>query len=164
MKFSKFTKLISFMVIGAVAAKSLLAGKKASPWKIALARRAVEAANAKFRDGVRLGKAVDIAGLYSDDACLLAPHQDMIQGRENIEAFWRVGLEMGIKDAVLTTVEVDVFGDRVREIGTYELKIWPEGKAAWEDSGKYLVIWRKQADGVVKLEADIWNTSVPARP
>jgi uncharacterized protein (TIGR02246 family) len=163
MKFSKFTKLTSFMLVGAVAAKSFLSGKKTGPGKIALARKAVEAANAKFREAVRLGKAADIAALYSDDASLLPPHQAAVKGRDNIEAFWRACLEMGVRDAVLTTGEVDLLGDKIREIGTYNLKIWPEGKTAWEDSGKYLVIWRKAADGSIELEADIWNTSLPAR-
>lgn len=164
MKFSTFTKVSSFVLVGAVAAKALLPGKKGGLEKVALARRAVETANTKFRDAVRLGKAADIAALYSDNAFLLPPHQDMINGRDNIEAFWRMGLEMGLKDAVLTSAEVEVHEGRIREIGTYNLKIWPEGKTAWEDAGKYLVIWRKTADGSLQLEADIWNTSLPARP
>jgi uncharacterized protein (TIGR02246 family) len=164
MKFSKFTKLSSFFVLGAVAAKSLLSGRKAGSGRVAAARKAVEAANARFREAVRLGKAGDIAALYTDDASILPPHQDLIKGRDKIEAFWRAGLESGIKDVVLSTAEVDVSGGRISEIGTYSLKIWPEGKAAYEDKGKYLVIWRKEPDGSVKLESDIWNSSLPSRP
>jgi ketosteroid isomerase-like protein len=164
MKFSKFTKLTSFFVIGAVAARSLFSGKKAGSGRLAAARRAVEAANAKFREAVRLGKAGDIAALYTDEATILPPHQDLIKGRDKIEAFWRAGLEAGIKDAVLTTGDVDVAGGRISEIGTYTLKIWPEGKSAYEDKGKYLVIWRRESDGSVRLESDIWNSSLPSRP
>jgi ketosteroid isomerase-like protein len=164
MKFSKFTKLTSFFVLGAVAAKSLLSGKKAGSGRVAVARKAVEAANARFREAVRLGRAGDIAALYTDDASILPPHQDLIKGRDKIEAFWRAGLESGIKDAVLMTGEVDVAGGRISEIGSYTLKIWPEGKTAYEDKGKYLVIWRRESDGSVKLESDIWNSSLPSRP
>ncbi len=162
MKLSKFSKIASFAVVGAVAAKSFLTGKKGEPSaKVATAMKAVGEANVRFRDHVRLGRPSDIAAMYTDEAVLLPPHHEMIKGRGPIEGYWRVGLEAGIKDAVLTTVEVDVYGDRIREIGTYTLKVWPEGKSAWEDSGKYMVIWRKQADGSVKLDADIWNTTLP---
>ncbi len=163
MKFSKFTKLTSFFILGAVAAKSLLSGQKGGAAKIDAARRAVEAANMRFREAVRLGKAGDIAALYAEDASILPPQQDIINGRKNIEAFWRAGLEGGIRDAVLTTTEVGITGNRIREIGTYAVKIWPEGQAAREDKGKYLVIWRKEPDGSVKLESDIWNSSLPRR-
>ncbi len=161
MKFGKLTKVTSFIVLGAVAAKSLLTGKKPGSGKIALARTAVEAANAKFREAVRLGKAADIAALYADNASVLPPNQDVVRGHDNIEAYWRSGLEGGVKDAVLNTVDIDVSGDAIYEIGTYSLKIWPEGKTAWEDNGKYVVIWRKAAEGAVKIEVDIWNSSLP---
>jgi uncharacterized protein (TIGR02246 family) len=162
MKFSKLTKISSFLLVGAVAAKSFLTGKKAGSGRVESARRAVDAANARFREAVRLGKAAEIAALYAEDASLLPPNQAAVKGRENIQAYWRACLEMGVKDVVLTTVDLDVLGDKVREIGIYVLKIWPEGKTAREDNGKYLVIWGKAADGSAKLEADIWNTSVPA--
>jgi ketosteroid isomerase-like protein len=161
MKFSKFTKLTSFFILGAVAAKSLLSGKKAGSGKIDAARCAVEAANSKFREAVRLGKAGDIAALYTEDASVLPPNQGIVRGRESIEAFWRAVLDTGVKDAVLTTAEVGVSGRWIREIGTFTIKIWPEGKAAWEDKGKYLVIWKKEDDGSVKVESDIWNSSLP---
>jgi ketosteroid isomerase-like protein len=162
MKISKFSKMASFVVIGAVAAKSMLTGKKGGPSaKVAMATKAVGEANARFRDHVRLGRPSDMASLYTDEAVLLPPHHEIVRGRGAVEAYWRAALEAGIKDIALTTVDVDVFGDRIREVGTYALKVWPEGKAAWEDSGKYLVIWRKQADGSVKLDADIWNTTLP---
>jgi ketosteroid isomerase-like protein len=87
----------------------------------------------------------------------------MIMGREGIETFWGGGLQMGIKDAVLTTVEVLGTGDMVCEIGKYDLTIQPEGQEAIADTGKYLVIWKKTSDGTWKLHIDIWNTSMPAQ-
>jgi ketosteroid isomerase-like protein len=162
MKFSKFTKITSIFVVGAVAAKSLLSGKKGGSGKIAAARKAVEEANARARDAVRLGKAADVVALYTDDATVLPEHLDMIKGRDKIEAFWRMAVDIGMKDIVFTTVDVDVHADTIREIGTYVVKFWPEGKAAREDSGKYVVIWKRQPDGSLKIETDIWNTSLPA--
>jgi hypothetical protein len=73
---------------------------------LAQVRQAIEETNVKFGEAVRLGDAAAIAGLYSEDARLLPPNSEMIEGREGIETFWGGGLQMGIKDAILTTVEV----------------------------------------------------------
>ncbi len=130
---------------------------------LAQVRQSIEEANVKFGEAVRSGDATALATLCTEDARLLPPNSEMIVGREGIEGFWGGGLQMGIKDAILTTVEVFVMGDMVCEIGKYDLTIQPEGQEAIEDNGKYLVIWKKAADGTWKLHVDIWNTSLPAQ-
>jgi len=130
---------------------------------LAQVRQAIEEANAKLGEAVRMGNAAALASLYTEDAKLLPPNSEMITGREGIEAFWGGGLQMGIKDATLTTVEVLGMGDMVCEIGKVELVIQPEGQEAIADTGKYLVIWKKTSDGTWKLHVDIWNTSLPAQ-
>jgi uncharacterized protein (TIGR02246 family) len=130
---------------------------------LAQVRQLIEETNVKFGEAVRSGDATALASLYTEDAKLLPPNSEMILGREGIEAFWGGGLQMGIKDAVLTTVEVLGIGDMVCEIGRYDLTIQPEGQEAVEDSGKFLVIWKKVATDTWKLHVDIWNTSLPAQ-
>ena len=128
---------------------------------MAQVRQAIEEANVKFGDAVRMADAAALASLYTEDARLLPPNSEMIEGKEGIEAFWGGGLEMGIKGAVLTTVDVLGLGDMVCEIGEYDLTIQPEGQEEIKDRGKYLVIWKKAADGTWKLHVDIWNTNLP---
>jgi len=130
---------------------------------LAEVRQLIEEANVKFGEAVRSGDAAALAILYTEDAKLLPPNSEMIVGREGIEVFWGGGLQMGIKDAILTTVEVLEMGSMVCEIGKYDLTIQPEGQEAINDNGKYVVIWEKDADGTWKLHVDIWNTSLPAQ-
>ena len=68
---------------------------------------------------------------------------------------------MGVKDIVLTTIEVGGRGDMAYEIGKTKVRIQPEGQAAMTDSTKYLVIWKRQADATWKVHVDIWNVSTP---
>jgi ketosteroid isomerase-like protein len=58
-------------------------------------------------------------------------------------------------------VNVGGSGDTAYEIGKYTLKIQPAGQEAMTDSGKYLVVWKRQAEGTWKLHVDIWNSSMP---
>lgn len=126
-------------------------------------QKAIEEANQKFGEAFRQGDAAALANLYTEDATLLPPNSEMLKGKQGVETFWKGAIQMGVKDAVLTTVEVLGRGDLVCEIGKYSLTIQPEGQEAVEDKGKYIVIWKKTDDGTWKLHVDIWNTSLPAQ-
>ena len=130
---------------------------------LAMVRQAIEEANAKLSEAIRASDAATIASYYTEDATLLPPNSEMIQGRAGVEAYWTGGFQMGIKDIVLTTVEVMGMGDMVCEIGKAKVSIQPEGMDAIEDSGKYLVVWKKGEDGMWRLHVDIWNSSLPAK-
>ena len=123
-------------------------------------RKAVEKANLKFGEVLRQGDAVAVAALYTEDAILLPPNSEMIRGRRGIEKFWGAAIQMGVKDAVLTTVELSGSGDTIHEIGNYILKISQKGQKPVEDKGKYIVIWKHTAPGW-KLHRDIWNSNMP---
>jgi uncharacterized protein (TIGR02246 family) len=129
---------------------------------IAQVRAAIEAGNLKFGEAVRKGDAAAIAALYSEDATLMPPDSDMIQGKPGIQAFFDGGLKMGIKDAVLTTISVSAAGDYACEIGKVLLTVQPSGQAAVQQTAKYVVVWKKSASGSWQLHVDIWN-ALPAQ-
>ena len=125
-------------------------------------REEIAKTNAKFGEYVRKGDIAGLASLYTKDACLMPTNSPAIVGRENIRKFWEAAAPaMGIKDAVLTTVELDGEGDTVTEYGEYRLKVQPEGQEAGEDMGKYVVLWKKTPEGW-KLHWDIFNTDMSA--
>ena len=124
-------------------------------------KTAIAKANATFGEYIGKGDAAALASLYTEKAYLLPPNSPMVKGRQDIEGFWGVIFGAGLKEAVLTTVELDGEGDTVTELGEYKLKIQPEGQEAVEDKGKYIVQWKKTPDGW-RLHWDIFNSSLPA--
>jgi ketosteroid isomerase-like protein len=58
---------------------------------------------------------------------------------------------------VLETVSLEEHGDVAVEEGRYEIQAGGEVV----DTGKYLVVHRRQPDGTWKLGLDIWNSSRP---
>lgn len=124
-------------------------------------RMAIEEANSKWVEAFNQGDAASVAALYTDDATLMPPNSEMIQGRQGVQEFWNGAMKMGLKDVSLTTVDVNGSGNIVYEIGKYAISIETEGQELMRDSGKYIVVWKKQEDGSWKLQADIWNTSMP---
>jgi ketosteroid isomerase-like protein len=126
-------------------------------------RKAIKAANRKFGEGIRKGDPTAVGALYTEDALLMPPNNEMIRGRPGTEGFWGAAIKMGVIDAILTTVELRQFGNEVHEIGNYALKIQPEGQKPFEDKGKYVVIWKQEPEGKWKLHRDIWNSSLPPK-
>lgn len=124
--------------------------------------KTIEKINMEFGEGFRKGDAAAVAALYSEDAVLLPPNREKVRGRQKIREFWNALMQMGVRDAVLTTEELSLSGDTVQEIGNYTIKIQPEGQAASEDKGKYIVIWKRTADGW-KMHWDIWNSNMPSQ-
>jgi ketosteroid isomerase-like protein len=58
--------------------------------------------------------------------------------------------------------KVEVSGDLAYTQGTYSMTMTdPEGIPA-TDKGKYLAVWKKQADGGWKVIEDIFNSDLPA--
>jgi ketosteroid isomerase-like protein len=128
-----------------------------------IVRKAIKAANRKFGEAIRKGDPSAVGVLYTEDAILMPPNNDMIRGRHGTVGFWGAAMKMGVRDAVLTTVELQQVGNEVHEIGNYVLKIQPDGKKSFEDRGKYIVIWKQDSKGKWKLHTDIWNSSLPPK-
>jgi len=121
-------------------------------------RAAIAAADEKFMEAYNQGDAAGVANMYTEDAQLLPPNSDFVTGRQTIQEFWQVAMDMGIKTAKLEIVEVEGMGNTAYEVGKVELFAEGDQKI---DTGKYLVIWKKQNDGQWKMHRDIWATSMP---
>ncbi len=140
---------------------ALLSCARPEEWDVAAVRKAIEETNAKFAEAFNRGDAAAVAALYTDDATMLPPNDEAVQGKQKIQEFGDGLVKMGAKGLTLTTVSVGGNGDTAYEIGKYTITIQPEGQAAMLDTGKYVVVWKKQADGAWRLHADIWNSDLP---
>jgi uncharacterized protein (TIGR02246 family) len=137
---------------------SLLACSAPQPqMDMAQMRQAVEASNAKFCEAFNAGDAAALAAMYTEDAIVMPPNQEMAQGTNALQQTFGGFFSMGAANLALTTSDVMGSGDLVVETGKYNIAL-PGGI---QDSGKYLVVWKKAADGSWKLHRDIWNSSLP---
>ena len=117
-------------------------------------RRAVEATVHRYVEATNSGDAEALAQLYEDDAVLLPPDHQPVEGRGAIGEFWRQGTDEGLE---VTTLRLDVDGGIGYLIAQYTL---PETDEEPADSGKTVMCLKRQQDGSWKVTADIWNSSV----
>ncbi len=115
-----------------------------------------------FLKGVLARDFAAVAGLYLEDAVLNPPNQPPVKGRAAVRTF----LESfpPVREFKATRDQVDGRGDLAFVYGTYSMTVAPEGAPEIKDAGKYVEIWRKQADGRWLIAVDIFNSDLPAAP
>jgi ketosteroid isomerase-like protein len=90
--------------------------------------------------------------IYTSDATVMPPGAPMINGRENVRAFWKATVEaLNPTGGRLETLSLEVLADRAIEVGRATIE-----SAASTLEAKYVVVWKRE-DGSWKLHVDIWN-------
>ena len=126
------------------------------------ARASIDSLNARFVDAAKRGDTATIASIYADDAVAMMSNTEAWRGRDAVRKGWAGVVADGmLKDFSLRTQDVDVSGDLVVETGTYEMTLQPKGGREMKDKGKYVVVWKRQPDGSLKIFRDVGNSDLP---
>lgn len=142
-----------FRMIMTVACVLCAAGQAAAQSDPATIQKAVQDAGAKWIEAYIKGDAKAFAALYSEDAYLLPPDEDMIHARSAIEAFWQHN--MNVSDYKNNTIDIRPLGDKTaREVGATSFRT-PDHQL---HQVKYAVVWENN-DGQWQLMQDIWNAT-----
>jgi uncharacterized protein (TIGR02246 family) len=122
----------------------------------------VEELDRQWVEAVNAGDAAGAAALYADEAIVLAPNSEPVQGRNQIQGFFEEFIKLQPSFDPLDTFRVEKSSDLVVNAGRYSLKLLPPGAdTPITDRGKYLGVFKRLADGSLKLILDTWNTSLP---
>ena len=97
---------------------------------------------------------------YAEDASALPFSAPIATGKEQIQKVWTGLMAMpGFSLSFAPTkIEVAKSGDLAYDVGTFELKFNDANGKPTTEIGKYVVVWKKQADKQWKAVADIFNT------
>lgn len=103
-----------------------------------------------------------MAAEYVEDAVLVPPGGRMIAGRDSIRAFWTPrNPDFRTLAHSLTTDRLEVAGELAVEVGTWRQEGQLRDAEPRESAGRYLVVWRRQPDGVWKMQFDSWTAPFP---
>ena len=118
-------------------------------------QREITATNQSFIDAYQKKDAAAVAAHYTEQGQILPPTTDAITGRNQIQAFWKAVMDMGIASVRLASTELDIYPGTAIEVGKYTLFSAEDQEL---DRGKYVVVWKKE-QGQWRLHRDIWNSS-----
>ncbi len=118
--------------------------------------------NRDFAKALVAKDAAGAANLYAEDATLLPPNEPIVKGRANIQKYWQDGIDAGIVDATLKTIDAKNDGDLGYEIGRFELKTKDSTGNISVEKGKYTELLKRNADGKWISICGIWNSDQPS--
>ncbi|HLF20625.1 MAG TPA: DUF4440 domain-containing protein [Bacteroidota bacterium] len=126
-------------------------------------RKMVDEYNAASIEAMTSGNMDKVMSYYADDAISMPPNGPMLKGKEAIQKHNAEMMKSGMKlsNVKFTTVEVDAGGKVSYEVGSYEMDISIPILGSMKDKGKYVAIWKQQADDSWKVHAEMWNTDTP---
>ena len=119
----------------------------------------VKHANARNLEGV-----VDI---YADNASLMITNLPSANGKDAIRRPWKQFLADQNFALICTPIKVEVSkaGDYGYAQGAYTFNMTDaKTKKPAKEIGKYVMVFKKQADGAWKIVAEIFNADAPAAP
>jgi ketosteroid isomerase-like protein len=153
----KIKTLVLTLAFALAAAAVCLAGDT----KAEQALREADAAWSKAAESKDLDKTLSY---YSDDATVLPPNAPAATTKEAIRKVWQDMLATPgfVISWKATKVEVAKSGDLGFVSGTYEVTMNDDSGKPVSEKGKYVEVWKKQADGKWKCGTDTWNSDLPA--
>jgi uncharacterized protein (TIGR02246 family) len=157
----RLTSAPAFLATVALAACTMTADAPAAaqPDETAI-RSTIEAREQEWSAAFRAGDAMAVANIYTEDGAQVEPSGDWRRGREAIAAGMRLQLDtlnVTAREDVPEEVIV-VSNDHVVEFGRYSFTATTkQGNKPVSGSGRYMVLWRQDADGTWRIHRDIGN-------
>jgi uncharacterized protein (TIGR02246 family) len=116
-----------------------------------------------------LGQAIDakdaerIAAFYTDDAILMPTAEPVVSGKVAITEEWKhiLAIPAFQNESKLGGVHVATGGDLAYTYGSYRSRLMGEDGKLVMEPGKWLTIWKRQADGGWRIAVETYNTDIP---
>jgi uncharacterized protein (TIGR02246 family) len=120
----------------------------------------IRAADQAWLEAFAAGDLESSVRFCAEDCDVLPEHAPAVRGREAIRELFRTWLKPGLKIS-WSPERVEASGDLGVSSGTYEMSFDDPSGKRMSDRGKYVIVWKKQADGSWKVIRDISNSDLP---
>jgi uncharacterized protein (TIGR02246 family) len=137
-------------------------GEKTPPDTRAADESTIRALDAQWAKAAAARDVDGSVSYYSDDASLLGPNAPIASDKAGIRAAWAslLGPDTSLSWQA-SKVEVSRSGDLAYVQGVYQMTSKDARGKTTADNGKFVEVWKKQADGKWKTVADIFNSDLP---
>ena len=127
-------------------------------------RRFLDSAQTRYSTAATSADVPTLNSFYSDDAIVMPPNAKAMRGRAEVDkGNADMVTAMKVTALKLATSDLVTSGDVAIETGTYDQTLQPKTGKAIHDVGKYVAIWKKQADGSWKITRLIYNSDLPVK-
>jgi len=99
-----------------------------------------------------------IVDCYEPDAVVLTPNTPMVRGSAALSDLFRDMIDGGVTAIEFDTTDLLEDGSLVIEVGRSLVHVELADGSSVADPGKYLVVYRRQADGSLKMAFDAFSS------
>ena len=127
-------------------------------------RREVDRFAREFEQLFYRGDAATMASFYAEDATILAPDSEAVQGRHAIEAFWKAACEAAQRISMKRTINVrhvESSGDLGYVVSSVTLEIPAADDQPITNTFNDVTVWKTDADGGWRVVVDSANRTAP---
>ena len=158
---SRFTPLVVALPLALLgSAPSIGIAQSASASEV---RAEIVQSLSRWSDAMKRGDAATAASFYAEDAILSFANMEDIRGRTAIQSATQQLMASGTyREVRVDTDQVDLCGDTAYEYGRYHMVFEPRGGTPNTDRGRYIAVWRRQADDSWRMVRDMPISTVPA--
>lgn len=127
------------------------------------AMQALRAADTALQEAVAGKNLEGIVAFYAEEAVLLPTAEPIVVGKSAIREEWQhiLSIPNFQNKSTLTRIDVASGNDMAYTMGTYMSTMLGEDGKAVTEPGKWLSVWKRQADGSWRIVADTYNTDIP---
>ncbi|MGC2108126.1 MAG: DUF4440 domain-containing protein [Candidatus Korobacteraceae bacterium] len=123
----------------------------------------IRAADQEWLKAFAAGDLEKSLAFCAEECAVLAPNAPMVHGREAIRELFSGWFKPELKiNWTPDKVEAANSEDLGFSSGTYQMSFKDSADEIVSDQGKYVIVWKKQADGSWKVVLDISNSDMPA--
>jgi uncharacterized protein (TIGR02246 family) len=128
-------------------------------------RDTIQAREREWSAAFLAGNAAGIAALYTEDGATVQASGEWSRGRDGITKSMQAQFDtLAVTAREDITEEVTPAGEYAVEIGHFSSQGTSKtDKSPRTSAGRYMVLWRKDADGVWRLHRDIGNEVPPKK-
>ena len=122
--------------------------------------QAIQDADKQYADAFNRGDVAAIVALHTEDVLYLPPNASAVNGRQGVESAEKEQLDAGWKNLSFSSVQIGSDGDLAYHVGTFSIDA-PTDEGLTTEKGKFVDIYKRQADGSWKIHVSIFNSDTP---
>ena len=122
--------------------------------------QAIQDADKQYADAFNRGDLAALATLHTEDVLYLPPNASAVSGRQGVKSTAKELFDAGWKNMSFSSVQFGSDGDLAYHVGTFSVDA-PTDKGMRKEEGKFVDIYKRQADGSWKVHVTIFNSDTP---